>query len=115
MSRFRSTLLASRFGIKPADLFLQQLPSVTRLFQERGKTVMALADIVAKYPQIATALPQGLIAIPWHFTSEDPEYKSRLGLLVERHVPHIVQPGAMYGGSGCARLLKRHSRTSIRS
>jgi hexosaminidase len=83
-------------SVTPADLIGQHLTAVTRLLQGRGKTVMALADMMVKYPQIISALPSGLIAIPWHFTSEDPEYKGRLGPLVAHRVPHIVQPGAMY-------------------
>jgi hexosaminidase len=82
-------------SITPADLIVQQLTSVTHLLQAHGKTVMALADMMIKYPQVLSALPPGLVAIPWHFTSEDPEYKSRLGPLVAHHVPHLVQPGAM--------------------
>lgn len=83
-------------AVTPADLILQQLTSVTKLLQSHGKTVMALSDMMVKYPQILSALPPGLIAIPWHFTSEDPEYKSRLGPLVAHRVPYMVQPGAMY-------------------
>jgi len=83
-------------SVTPVDLIVQQLTSVTHLLQARNKTVMALADTMVKYPQVISALPSGLVAIAWHFTSEDPEYKSRLGPLVAHHVPHMVQPGAMY-------------------
>ncbi len=77
----------------PTALFLKQLAAVTRLFQQRGKQVMAFDDIMVKYPQIIPELPPGLIAVAWYYTPEDPTYKRWLGPLIANHVPHMVQPG----------------------
>ena len=75
-------------------LFVKQLTDVTRLFQQRGKQVMAWADIMVRYPDIVAQLPPGLIAVAWYYTADanDREYKHWLGPLVAKAVPHFVQP-----------------------
>jgi hexosaminidase len=78
----------------PVNLFLQQLTTVTDLFQAQGKTVMAYADIMVKYPGIVPRLPRGLIALPWWYDpSPDPEYRHWMDPLVAAGVPHIVTTG----------------------
>ena len=74
--------------------FVKQLTDVTRLFQQRGKHVMAWADIMVKYPDIVAELPPGLIAVAWYYTADanDREYKHWLGPLVAKSVQHFVQP-----------------------
>ena len=76
-------------------LFVKQLTDVTRLFQQRGKQVMAWADIMVRYPDIVADLPPGLIAVAWYYSADpdDREYKHWLGPLVAKSVPHFVQPG----------------------
>ncbi|MGA8153727.1 MAG: glycoside hydrolase family 20 zincin-like fold domain-containing protein [Terriglobales bacterium] len=76
-------------------LFVKQLIDVTRLFQQRGKQVMAWADIMVRYPDIVADLPPGLIAVAWYYSADpdDREYKHWLGPLVAKAVPHFVQPG----------------------
>jgi len=76
-------------------LFIKQLTDVTRLFQQRGKQVMAWADIMVRYPNIVAELPPGLIAVAWYYSADpkDKEYKHWLGPLVAKSVPHFVQPG----------------------
>lgn len=86
---------ASGAAAAPAGLFVKQLTDVTRLFQSRGKHVMAYDDIIVKFPQIIPQLPPGLIAVAWYYTSEDPTYKRWLGPLIANHIPHVVQPGVM--------------------
>jgi hypothetical protein len=86
---------ASGSAAAPAGLFVKQLTDVTRLFQNRGKNVMAYDDIMVKFPQIIPKLPPGLIAVAWYYTSEDPTYKRWLGPLIANHIPHVVQPGVM--------------------
>jgi hexosaminidase len=78
-----------------ARLFVKQLTDISRLFQQRGKHVMAWADIMVRYPDIVADLPPGLIVVAWHYTADpdDKEYKHWLGPLVEKSVPHFVQPG----------------------
>jgi hexosaminidase len=78
----------------PVQLFIKQLTFVTSLFQDKGKTVMAYADIMVKFPGIVSRLPKGLIALPWWYDpSPDPEYKHWLDPLVAEHVPYIVTTG----------------------
>ena len=76
-------------------LFVKQLTDVTRLFQQRGKQVMAWADIMVRYPDIVRELPHGLIAVAWYYSADpnDREYKHWLGPLMAKAVPHFVQPG----------------------
>jgi hexosaminidase len=76
-------------------LFVKQLTDVTRLFQQRGKQVMAWADIMVRYPNIVAELPRGLIAVAWYYTADanDREYNHWLGPLIAKSLPHFVQPG----------------------
>ncbi|MEO6912150.1 MAG: beta-N-acetylhexosaminidase [Edaphobacter sp.] len=78
----------------PVQLFIKQLTTVTGMFQAQGKTVMAYADIMVKFPGIVSRLPKGLIALPWCYEpTPDPEYKRWLDPLVAEHIPHIVTSG----------------------
>lgn len=77
----------------PVKLFIQQLNTVAHLFQERGKTVMAYADIMVKFPGIVAQLPHGIIALPWWYTAApDPEYHHWLDPLIANHIPNMVTP-----------------------
>jgi len=78
----------------PVQLFTDQLKTVTGLFQAQGKTVMAYADIMVKFPGIISRLPQGLIALPWWYDPiHEAEYNRWLAPLAKEHVPHIVTTG----------------------
>lgn len=78
----------------PTKLFLDQLNIVANRFQNHGKTVMAWADIMVRYPDIITSLPQGLIAVPWYYEPQpDPNYRRWLDPLVAHKVPTFVAPG----------------------
>ncbi len=79
----------------PNQLYIQQITDVAHLFQQHGKHVMAFSDIMSDRPEMIPNLPRDLIAVPWHFTSEDPEYKHQLAPLTTNHIPHFVQPGLM--------------------
>lgn len=79
-------------GAAPAKLFTQQLADVTRLFQQRGKTVMAWGDIIVKYPEIVEQLPAGLIPVAWDYDAT-PDTKKWLNPLVAKGLPHFVQSG----------------------
>jgi len=81
-------------GATPTKLFLQQLNNVARLFEQRGKRVMAWGDIMVKYPDIVAQLPSGIIAAAWCYDpTPDPEYKRWLGPLIAKNVPHVVTTG----------------------
>jgi hexosaminidase len=76
------------------DLFIEQLGNVSRLFEQRGKTVMAWADIMVKYPGIIAKLPPGTIAVAWYYDPHpDPEYKHWLNPLIAHRIPFFVAPG----------------------
>lgn len=78
----------------PAKLFIQQLGDVTRLFQQRGKTVMAWGDIMVKFPEVMQQLPPGLIAVAWDYDAGPPQhFEPRLGPLAAHHIPHFVASG----------------------
>ncbi|HEV2245386.1 MAG TPA: beta-N-acetylhexosaminidase, partial [Terriglobia bacterium] len=82
-------------GSTPTKLFVDQLNNVARLFEERGKHVMAWADIMVKYPEIVSQLPAGIIAVPWQYDwqPKDPEYQHYLGPLTAEKIPHIIATG----------------------
>ena len=81
-------------GATPTKLFVDQLNGVARLFEKRGKHIMAWADIMVKYPEIVSQLPPGIIAVAWHYEPQpDPEYKYWLGPLAAKGIPHIVATG----------------------
>ncbi|MGI8959913.1 MAG: beta-N-acetylhexosaminidase [Bryobacteraceae bacterium] len=85
--------VAKKHGnITPAELFADQLGNVTKLFQQHGKTVMAWADVVVKYPDIIDRLPHGLIPVAWDYDAQ-PNVKKWLEPLVAKHLPHFVQSG----------------------
>ena len=78
----------------PVQLFTDQLKTVTGLFQAQGKTVMAYADIMVKFPGIISRLPPGLIALPWWYEPiHEAEYDRWLAPLAKAHVPHVVTTG----------------------
>lgn len=78
----------------PVKLFIDQLNTVTQLFQAKGKTVMAYADIMVKFPGIIPHLPKGLIALPWWYDPiGESEYNHWLRPLVDAHVPLLVTSG----------------------
>ena len=79
-------------GITPAELFADQLSKVAQLFEQRGKTVMAWADIVVKYPAIIDRLPRRLIPVAWAYEAQ-PDIKKWLDPLVARRLPHFIQTG----------------------
>src|SRR6185437_8556390 len=81
-------------GTTSGDLLVHQLSNVSRLFEQRHKTVMAWADIMVKYPGIIAKLPPGTIAVAWYYDpNPDPEYKRWLDPLVRKKIPHLVAPG----------------------
>ena len=63
---------------------LPAAPDRLASLQQRGKQVMAWADIMVRYPDIVRQLPPGLIAVAWYYTADlkDREYKHWLGPLV---------------------------------
>ncbi len=81
-------------GKSPAGVFVEQLRNVSQLFQQKGKTVLAWADIMVKYPDIVAQLPPGIIAVPWFYDPRpDPEYKRWLQPVIAQHLPFMVAPG----------------------
>jgi len=81
-----------RGNTTPAELFAEQLGNVAKLFQQRGKTVMAFADVMVKYPAIIDRLPRGLIPIAWAYEAQ-PDIRKWLDPLVAKHLPYFIQSG----------------------
>jgi hexosaminidase len=81
-----------RGNTTPADLFAEQLGNVTKLFQQHGKTVMAWADVMVKYPATIDRLPAGLIPVAWAYEAQ-PDIKKWLDPLVAKHLPYFIQSG----------------------
>ena len=69
------------------------------LFQQRGKQVMAWADIMVRYPDIVAELPPGLIAVAWYY-SADPE-RQRIQTLAGTSGGKV---GATFCSAGCDQL-----------
>jgi len=81
-----------RGNTTPAELFAEHLASVATLFQQHGKTVMAWADVMVKYPASIDRLPRGLIPVAWAYEAQ-PDIKKWLDPLVAKHVPYLIQSG----------------------
>ena len=78
----------------PAHYFVQQLQHVSELFTSHGKTVLAWADMMVKFPDIIPQLPPGVIASAWFYDPRpDPEYKKWLQPLADHKQPFMVAPG----------------------
>jgi hexosaminidase len=85
-------MAAKKEGGEPADLFTRQLNSVAGLFQKRGKTVMAWADIVIKYPRIIERLPTGLVSVAWDYAAQ-PDIHKWFDPLVAANQPYFIATG----------------------
>ena len=86
--------VAKQHGTTPAKLYVEHLSYVAKLFEQRGKRVMAWGDIMVKYPEILSELPPGMMAVPWYYDAKpDREYKQWLGPLVAHNVPRFIAPG----------------------
>jgi hypothetical protein len=85
---------AQQGASSPAGYFVQQLRNVSGPFQAKGKTVLAWADIMVKFPEIVNQLPPGIIAVAWYYDPRpDPEYKRWIAPLAARKQPFMVAPG----------------------
>jgi hypothetical protein len=85
---------AANGSASPADYFVEQLNHVGGFFRQHGKTVMAWADIMVKYPQIIPRLPAGIVAVPWFYDPRpDPTYARWISPIAAAHVPFLVAPG----------------------
>jgi hexosaminidase len=82
---------AEQLHKSPEDLYLEQLRRVVGLVQKNGKVPLAWADMMEKYPRMIPQLPQGLIAVPWHYEPlTDAEYQRFLKPFHEAGVPMMV-------------------------
>lgn len=83
---------AKRLGVTPAQLYVKQLTSVAKLFQEHGKNVIAYSDMMIKIPEIIPQLPPGVIADSWrHYADKD--FSRWVTPLAKANVPVFIQPG----------------------
>ncbi len=87
-------MLAKKLGgTTPSQLFIKQLSQVARLFQDRGKTVLAWTDILDYHPDVIEGLPKGLVGVVWE-CSKRPGPAACLAPFAERKLPHMVEVGA---------------------
>ena len=86
-----------RGNTTPAALFAEQLGNVAKLFRQRGKTVMAWADVMVKYPATIDLLPSGLIPVAWAYEAQ-PDIHKWLDPLTAKHLPHFIQSGVANWG-----------------
>ncbi len=87
---------AARRGRSPEDLYLEQLNRVVGLAQKNGKTPMAWADMMEKYPRMIPQLPKGLIAVPWHYEpATEAAYQAFLAPFHDAGVPIMVLGAVM--------------------
>lgn len=79
---------------QPYQLFLKQLDLVAQQFTASGKTVLAWADIMVKFPGIVPRLPKNIVALPWCYEAEpDPEYKFWIDPLIKERIPYMAASG----------------------
>ncbi len=83
---------AARLQTEPGELYLGLLREVAAIVERNGKTPLAYADMIQKYPRIAAGLPRGLTAVAWHyFPLQEAEYDRLLGPLSSNGIPLILQ------------------------
>jgi hypothetical protein len=64
---------AAAGGTAPGALYLEHLNRMADLVRAGGKRVLFWADVAAgaalfeKYPELASHLPAGTVAVPWHY------------------------------------------------
>jgi hexosaminidase len=86
---------------KPEDLYLAQLREVSAMVNQRGKQVLAWADMMEQYPAMIPQAPRGVIATPWHYSpSAIARYPAILAKFRDAGVPTVVQ-GAVLNWFWC--------------
>jgi len=84
--------------VDPAKLYLEHLTRTSELVRSHGKRVLFWADVASganlfeKYPQLASGLPQGTIAVPWHY-HDAKDYTRMLEPFRQAHVPEVIGSG----------------------
>jgi hexosaminidase len=83
---------AARLKTDPGELYLGLLKEVAAIVERNGKSPLAYADMIQKFPQITAGLPRGLTAVAWHyFPLQEAEYDRLLGPLSSNGIPLILQ------------------------
>jgi hexosaminidase len=89
---------AAAGGVEPGTLYLEHLNRVSELVRAKGKTVLFWADVAVgaalfeKYPTLASKLPAGTVAVPWHYDVEK-DYTRMLEPFSKARVPQVVGTG----------------------
>jgi phage terminase Nu1 subunit (DNA packaging protein) len=82
----------------PGRLFLDHLRQTSEMVRRHGKRVLFWADVASganlfeKYPQLAAGLPEGTVAVPWHYHAEQ-DYSRMLEPFRKAGVPHVIGTG----------------------
>lgn len=82
----------------PGRLYLDHLRQTSELVRRHGKRVLFWADVASganlfeKYPHLAESLPEGTIAVPWHYHAER-DYSRMLEPFRKAGAPHVIGTG----------------------
>ncbi|HUJ21816.1 MAG TPA: beta-N-acetylhexosaminidase [Bryobacteraceae bacterium] len=85
-------------GVAPAKLYQDHLSEMARLLRSHDKRMMFWADVSAgaalfdRYPELASELPEGVIAVPWHYRAEK-SYQHMLEPFAKARVPVVIGTG----------------------
>jgi hexosaminidase len=82
----------------PGRLFLDHLRQTSEMVRRHGKRVLFWADVASgaglfeRYPGLASGLPEGAIAVPWHYHAEQ-DYSRMLEPFRKAGVPQLIGTG----------------------
>ncbi|MCZ2146170.1 MAG: beta-N-acetylhexosaminidase [Bryobacterales bacterium] len=89
---------AAAGGVEPGKLYLDHLRRMSELVRRHGRRVLFWADVTSgaalfdKYPQLASSLPEGTVAVPWHYR-EEKDYSHMLEPFSKAGVPQVAGTG----------------------
>lgn len=89
---------AAAGGVEPGKLYLSHLRHMSELVRRHGRRVLFWADVTSgaalfdRYPELASNLPEGTVAVPWHY-HEEKDYSRMLEPFHKARVPQAVATG----------------------
>ena len=85
-----SSNAVAKFG--KGKVYLNFLKKINKLVEKNGKTMQFWGDIVSKYPELISELPENVIALVWGYRITAP-YAERTKKYADAGVPFYVCPG----------------------
>jgi len=83
--------LAAQQGI--GRVYLEHLLKISEIMQPYHKQLMFWGDIAVKYPELLTAVPKEMIAVPWDYDPK-PSYEDIITPYTNAGLRVVVAPGA---------------------